>query len=172
MKNIVLTGFMGTGKTAVGRELSKLLGLKLVEIDSEIERRTGKSIKEIFRDDGEAKFRDLETEVIKEFSDRENLIISTGGGAVMREENIRALKKKGILFCLTAEPESILQRTSRSDERPLLNVDDPLKRIKELLEARRPQYMKADRMINTEGKTPSQVAREIIATLRKEFGNN
>ncbi|RMG00191.1 MAG: shikimate kinase [Nitrospirae bacterium] len=172
MKNIVLTGFMGTGKTAVGRELSKLLGLKLVEIDSEIERRTGKSIKEIFRDDGEAKFRDLETEVIKEFSDRENLIISTGGGAVMREENIRALKKKGILFCLTAEPESILQRTSRSDERPLLNVDDPLKRIKELLEARRPQYMRADRMINTEGKTPSQVAREIIATLRKEFGNN
>lgn len=162
MKNIVLTGFMGTGKTEVGRILSRKLGYLLVDADTEIEKEQGMTITEIFKQYGEPKFRDIESNVIKRLSEMKNAIISTGGGAVLRQENMDNLRKNGIIVCLTASPKTILKRTSNNNDRPLLQVESPLQKIKELLEFRRPYYEKADIMIDTEGKSPLQVAEEII----------
>ncbi len=165
-KNIVLTGFMGTGKTAVGKELSRMLDMPIVDIDSEIEKRQKMKINEIFRDFGEDFFRKVETEVILNFSKRTNTIISTGGGAVMRRENMEALKENGVVFCLGASAHTILERTRGNNDRPLLKVDDPLGKIRELLAARDQCYREAGVMIDTEGKTPLEVAKEIAEAMR------
>lgn len=161
MKNIVLTGFMGTGKTVVGKELSGILNMELVDIDAEIENLQKMKIRDIFENLGERHFRDLETEMIKKVSRRGNIIISTGGGAVLREDNMNALRENGDIFCLAASPETIFRRTSGSEERPLLNVENPVSRIKELLNFRMPFYEKAGTIIDTEEKTPLQIAEEI-----------
>jgi shikimate kinase len=166
MTNIVLTGFMGTGKTAVGKELSRLLSMRLVDVDSEIESERTMKITDIFRDFGESYFRDLETSVIRKFAREKNVIISTGGGAVLREENMAALRETGVIFCLHADPETILARTKRSSDRPLLNVEDPLAKINELLGCRMPYYEKAGMMIETSGKTPLQIAEEIAGIMK------
>ncbi len=166
MKNIVLTGFMGTGKTAVGRELARLLSMQLVDVDAEIENDRKMTINDIFQEFGEKYFRDVETRVIKKFAAGDNLIISTGGGAVLREENMQALRENGIVFCLDARPETILERTGRSEDRPLLRTEDPLAKIKELLGFRRPFYEGAGTLIDTEGKTPLQIAEEIAEAVR------
>jgi shikimate kinase len=166
MKNIILAGFMGTGKTAVGRKLSRLLNMKLIDVDTEIENAQKMTINEIFRNFGEQKFRDIETGMIKKLSVRKNVIISTGGGAVLRQENIDTLRENGVIVCLMATPETILKRTSHNSNRPLLRVEDPFGKIKELLNFRRPFYEKADIMIDTEGKTPIQIAQEIIEKIR------
>jgi shikimate kinase len=166
MKNIVLTGFMGTGKTEVGRILSRKLGYALVDADTEIEKEQGMTITEIFKQYGEPKFREIEANVIKRLSEINNAVISTGGGAVLRQENMDNLRKNGVIVCLTASPETILKRTSATNDRPLLQVDNPLQKIKELLEFRKPYYEKADIMIDTEGKSPIEVAEEIIEKVK------
>lgn len=143
-----------------------MLSVPLVDIDHEIEKACGVSVKEIFEMHGERYFRDVETEMIRKVSHRQGIIISTGGGAVLKEENIRALKEQGIIFCLTASPETILRRTCMNSDRPLLNVPDPEAKIVELLEARMPYYVKAGVMIDTEGKTPLQIAEEIVETMQ------
>ncbi|MFA4920175.1 MAG: shikimate kinase [Thermodesulfovibrionales bacterium] len=168
MKKIVLTGFMGTGKSEVSRELSRILGWNSIDIDAEIEKSQKIPITEIFRQFGEPKFRDIETETIKKFSGNKNVIISTGGGAVLRQDNMDALRENGVIVCLTASPETILHRTSKTNDRPLLQVDEPLKKIKELLEFRKPYYEKADIMIDTGGKTPLEVAEEIIEKIKEK----
>jgi shikimate kinase len=167
MKNIILTGFMGTGKTAVGKELVRLLEMRLIDADTEIEKAEKMSINEIFKQFGEQKFREIETETIKTISRNRNVIISTGGGAVLRQENMDALRENGIIICLTATPETILQRTSNSNDRPLLRVEDPFEKIKGLLDFRKPFYEKADIVVDTEGKTPLQIAEEVIEKVRK-----
>lgn len=166
MKNIVLTGFMGTGKSEVSRELSRILGWTAIDIDTEIERAQKMKITEIFKQFGESRFRVIETEFIKKISKNKSMIISTGGGAVLKQENMDALRENGVIVCLTATPETILKRTDKNHNRPLLQVDDPLKKINELLEFRKPYYEKADIIIDTEGKTPLQVAEEIIEKIR------
>jgi shikimate kinase len=166
MKNIVLTGFMGTGKTAVGRELSRLLNMELIDVDTEIEKSHRITINEIFKKFGEPRFREIETEMVQKLSEQRNVIISTGGGAVLKQENMDALRKQGVIVCLMATPETILKRTIRSSNRPLLHVEDPLGRIKELLHFRMPFYEKADIMIDTDGKTPLQIAEEIIGKVK------
>jgi shikimate kinase len=166
MKNIVLTGFMGTGKTAVGKKLSRLLNMELIDVDTEIEKYQVMTINEIFKKFGEPRFREIETEMIKKLSGKKNIIISTGGGAVLKQENMDALRKRGVIVCLMAIPETILKRTGHSSNRPLLKVEDPSARIKELLDFRKPFYEKADIMIDTEGKTPLQIAEEIIEKIK------
>lgn len=164
---------MGTGKTTVGNELSKRLGFKLIDIDSEIEKVENMKIKDIFEKFGEKYFREIETEMIKKISQKKGIIISTGGGAVLKEENINIMKNNGIIICLYASPKTILNRTINSDERPLLNVENPLEKIKELLNLRKPFYEKAaDIMINTENKTPLQIVEEILSILKRKYGNN
>lgn len=166
MKNIVLTGFMGTGKTEVGKILAQRLGYTFVDADSVIEQEQKMSITEIFRQHGEPYFRDVEADVIRRLSERDRVVISTGGGAVLRQENIDNLRKKGIIICLTASPDTILKRTSNDSSRPLLQVEDPLKKIKELLEFRRPYYEKSDIMVDTEGKSPLEVVEDIIRRIK------
>ena len=153
---------MGTGKTEVSRELARLLTMKLIDIDTEIEKSAKMSINQIFEQFGEQKFREMETEMIEKVSCEKNVIISTGGGAVLKQENTDALKKTGRVICLMATPETILQRTSGTSERPLLQVEKPLEKINELFNLRKPFYEKADMMIDTENKTPLQIAEEII----------
>jgi|YelNatPaOPRAMG01_1025707.scaffolds.fasta_scaffold02647_1 shikimate kinase len=173
MKNIILTGFMGTGKTTVGNELSRILGIKLIDIDSEIEKAENMKIKDIFKIYGEKRFREIETEMIKKISKRKCIIISTGGGAVLKKENVDTLKENGIIICLFAKPETILKRTMNNNERPLLNVENPYDKIKELLEFRMPYYEKAaDIIINTDNKNPLQISEEIINILKEKYGDN
>ena len=162
MKNIVLTGFMGTGKTEVGRELSRILGWRLIDVDDEIVKTQKMSINEIFGKFGEPAFRDMETDMIRKVSRNKNVIISTGGGTVLRQQNMDILREKGIIICLSAPPETVLERTSANSERPLLKVEDPLGRIKELMEFRKPFYDKADITVGTEQKTPLSIAEEIL----------
>jgi shikimate kinase len=166
MKNIILTGFMGTGKTAVGKELAQLLDMKLIDVDTEIEKTEKTTIDEIFRQSGEQRFRDKETDMIKAVSRNKNVIISTGGGAVLKKENMDILRENGVIICLTATPETILQRTGANSNRPLLQVENPFKKIKELLDFRKPYYEKADILIDTDDKNPLQIAREIIDKLK------
>lgn len=153
---------MGAGKTAVGRELSHLLGWKLIDVDDEIVKVQKMSINEIFSERGEPAFRDLESEMIRGISLRKHVIISTGGGAVLRKENMDALRQNGVIVNLSAAADTILERTSVNTERPLLRVENPLRKIKELLEVRRPFYENADVVIDTESKTPRQIAEEIL----------
>ncbi len=162
MKNIVLTGFMGAGKTEAGRELSRILGWKIIDVDDEIVKAQNMTINEIFSKFGEPVFREMETEMIRKVSQNRKVIISTGGGAVLRQENLDILREHGVIICLRAGPETILRRTKDNNERPLLQVEDPLKRIKELLEFRKPFYEKADIMIDTDEKTPFHIAEEIL----------
>ncbi|MDP2158671.1 MAG: shikimate kinase [Nitrospirota bacterium] len=165
IKNIVLTGFMGTGKSEVARELSRLRGMRLIDIDREIETSQRKSISEIFSSYGEDHFRQIETATIQQFATEQGVIISTGGGAVLREENLQALQARGIVFCLTASPETIMRRTAGNNDRPLLQCDDRQVTIAKLLTERQPFYEKAGIMINTEGKTPFEIANEIIGKI-------
>ena len=166
MKSIILTGFMGTGKTAVGKELSGMLGVKLIDIDTEIEISQNMTINDIFKNFGEQCFREIETEMIKKFSKKNNIIISTGGGAVLKDENMTAMRENGIIFCLNASADTILERTKSSGDRPLLKVENPMAKINELLIYRRPFYEKAGIMIDTDGKTPLQIAGEIAGIVK------
>jgi shikimate kinase len=157
---------MGTGKTEVGRELSGNLHWRLIDVDDEIVKESGMSINEIFSTCGEPVFREMETEMIQKVSGNRNVIISTGGGAVLRQENMDILRENGTIVCLTATPETILKRTGSNDERPLLQVKDPIQKIRDLLELRKPWYDKAEVIIDTEGKTPFQIAKEILEKVR------
>jgi shikimate kinase len=162
MKNIVLTGFMGTGKTAVGRELARILNMKFIDIDHEIEQAEAMPVKDLFSSKGEPYFREVEAAMIRKFASAKRVIIATGGGAVLREENLATLREHGVIFCLTARPETIYKRTGRNNDRPLLHGDDRMQKIKELLSRRSPFYENAGIMIDTDNKTPLQVAEEII----------
>ncbi|MGD0282584.1 MAG: shikimate kinase [Dissulfurispiraceae bacterium] len=166
MRNIVLTGFMGTGKTAVGKILSQKLGFVLVDSDTEIEKEQKTTITDIFKRLGEAAFRDIESNTINRLSSLIKTVLSTGGGAVLRAENMEALRKNGIIVCLSASPETILRRTSKNKNRPLLETDNPLQTIKELYDFRKPYYEKADIIIDTDNMSPLQVAEEIIRQVK------
>jgi len=162
MKNIILTGFMGSGKTEVGKRLAQRLGYAFLDTDKLIEEKTGKSISEIFREEGESSFRELETEVIKNLSGITGYIISTGGGIVIREENILSLKNIGLVIWLKASPETIFNRISSETDRPLLNVENPLEHIKKLLSIREQFYSRADVSIDTDGLEVDEVVKTIL----------
>ena len=168
--NITLIGFMGTGKTAVGRLLAKKLGREFVELDSLIEQKAGKSIPEIFQQDGEITFRELEIEVTKEAAGRKSAVIAGGGGLVLNRINIDRLRKEGIIVYLTASPRVILKRVASEEvSRPLLAVANPSLIIRELLKFRKPFYERAaDITINTSKLSLSAVAEQIIGNLRED----
>jgi shikimate kinase len=147
--NLVLLGFMGTGKSALGRRVAHLARRPFLEMDAELERRAGKPISRIFAEEGEAEFRRMETQLAEEWGRLEGMVISCGGGVVLREENLRALGRNGVLVCLTARPEVILERTARSKKRPLLEVENREQKIRELLAARAPFYARIPVQIDT-----------------------
>lgn len=168
--NIILTGFMGTGKSIVSRKLAKRLGMSYLDTDELIEKREGIKISAIFQEKGEEYFRQLETQVIKEVASLDNHVISSGGGVVLREENMTALKKNGFIICLSASPEVILQRTANNRNRPLLEVNDQKKRIKELLKIRKPFYDKADFTIDTSNLSSEEIVERIVARCSQRKG--
>src|SRR4030042_3979481 len=123
MKNIILTGFMGTGKTAVGEELARLLDVKLIDVDTEIEKSEDMTINDIFKQFGESRFREIETEMIRKLSENKNSIISTGGGAVLKQENMDIMRSNGVIVCLMATPETVLKRKSNNTDRNLVQIE-------------------------------------------------
>jgi len=167
--NIYIVGFMGTGKTAVGKETARQLGRRFVDLDSLIEERQNRKISQIFAEDGEPYFRKVEKEVLKQTSAKRGLVVSCGGGIVLDKENIRIMKDSGAMVCLSASPEVIIARTRGYKHRPLLNVDNPKKRIKELLALRAPFYAQADYTIDTSDLSVSAVANRIIEYAKRKL---
>jgi shikimate kinase len=170
--SVALIGFMGTGKTAVGRALAKKLGKCFIELDPLIEQKAGKTIPEIFREDGEIAFRELEIIVTKEAVVKKDSVIACGGGVVLNKINIDRLKKEAVIVYLTASPKVILKRTSHDDEeRPLLKVADPTQTIRELSRFRKPFYERAaDISINTSKLSIDSVVAQIITRLKEYEG--
>ena len=168
-KNIILTGFMGVGKTSVGTGLAKDVGYQFVDTDMLIEADQKMSVTEIFATKGEPFFRDVESRVIGEVLQRENQVVSTGGGAVIRDSNREAFKKAGFVVCLTARPEVIFERVRHETHRPLLRTEDPLAKIGELLESRAPFYVQADAVIDTSEKSVEAVITEIKERIRYAY---
>ena len=172
--NIALTGFMGTGKTVVGQALAEKLDKKFIELDWLIEEKAGKSIPEIFQEDGEVAFRELEIEATREVAGGRNLVIACGGGIVLNRINIDRLRESSRIVYLTASPKTILKRTSgEPGQRPLLEVDNPTLTIRELLKFRKPLYQRAAEItINTTKLGIDAVAEEIIDKLRENESLN
>ena len=164
MKNIVLTGFMGTGKTTVGQLLAEQLNFAFVDTDALIESRHGRTIADIFAQDGEATFRQLETAVSLELAGQRNLVIATGGRLMLDPVNAAALSRNGRVFCLVASPQEILRRLQDDGRRPLLQVPDPAGRIRQLLIEREAGYGRFPQ-IATDGKTAQQVVEEIMTCI-------
>ncbi len=163
-KNIILVGFMGTGKSAAGRIVATRLKRDFVDMDAIIEDRTGKKISEIFADEGEAHFRGLERELTKELSAREDLVIATGGGIVLNPDNIEDFSKTGVVICLHADPDVILQRVAKDTHRPLLEGDDDkIKAIRDLLAKRQKLYDAIPLKIDTNNHTARDTAEEVLA---------
>jgi len=167
--NVILTGFMGTGKTSLGKLLATKLGRPFVDIDKKIEAEQKLSIPKIFERFGEEHFRALEKSAVKELSERRGLVIATGGGTIKDEENLQLLKNSGVLICLTTEPEEIFNRTARRGERPVLDGggDERLATIKKLLAERKKFYDRADYQVDTTEWSPLQIIDDICKYLRQ-----
>ena len=172
--NVALIGFMWVGKTAVGRILARRLNRQFIELDSLIEQKARKSIPQIFEQDGEIAFRELEIEATREVSQGKNLVIACGGGIVLNRINIDRLKQESVIVYLTASTEIILKRTSGNGEkRPLLKAPDKALHIQELLKFRQPFYERAaDIEISTSKLSIGSVAEQIMAELKSDESFN
>lgn len=166
--NIFLIGLMGSGKTTIGQMLAKRLGLPFVDSDYELERRTGVSVATIFEIEGEAAFRAREAAMIDELTQRDGVVLGTGGGAILSSASRLALHERGITFYLHSTPETSYERVRRNRDRPLLMVNDPLARLRQLYEIRHPLYREtAHHVVESYRDRPSAVVSEIVATLGK-----
>lgn len=172
--NVALIGFMGVGKTAVGKILARKLNREFIELDSLIEQKAGKSIDDIFRQAGEVAFRKFEIEVTEEISQRGRVVIACGGGIVLNQINIDRLRQKSVIVYLTASPAVILKRVlSSGEERPLLKMADKALTIQGLLAFRRPLYERAaDIRVNTSKLSDESVAERIVTKLKKDESFN
>ncbi|MBI2090192.1 MAG: shikimate kinase [Deltaproteobacteria bacterium] len=166
-KNIALTGFMAVGKSVVGQRLAERLRRRFVDLDKAIEEAEGMRVEEIFARKGESYFRALEKRKLKEVLGQEGQVIATGGGAVVDEENLRLLKEKSFLICLTAAPTMLLQRSGGAKGRPLLSGEDKERRIAELLRQREKCYAQAHAHIDTTRLTVEEVVDEIMKEIRQ-----
>ena len=160
--NLALIGFMGTGKSSVGRLTASLLHFTFLDTDRVIEARAGRSIAEIFQQDGEPAFRELERHVVEELTRRTKTVISTGGGLPLDEANLVSLKTHALVVCLWASPETVYERVRGANHRPLLQEPDPRARIRELLTVREPHYRQADVLVSTEMRSVRDVAIQVI----------
>jgi len=161
-RNIILTGFMGTGKSSIGRRLARRLAWRFVDTDNLIEERAGQPIAAIFAEAGEAAFRAIEREVAHDVGSLRRHVVATGGGMVVDPENLELLEQAGLVILLEATVETIWERTRGRKHRPLLNNDDPRGTIERLLAARRAAYERVAHRLATDGRTPDEVVAEIL----------
>jgi shikimate kinase len=159
--NLALIGFMGTGKSSVGRLAAHLLHFTFLDTDQVIEARAGKSISDIFQQQGEPVFREWEQRIVEELTHRKRTVIATGGGLPANPANLESLKTHALVVCLWASPEKIYERVRDHAHRPLLNEPDPLAKVRQLLAAREPHYRQADVLVNTELRTVREVAIQV-----------
>lgn len=160
---------MGAGKTTIGRQLAKKLSLQFYDSDHEIEKRTGVKISLIFEIEGEEGFRRRETQVIRELSQMNNIVLSTGGGAVTQAENREVLNSNGYIIYLKSSPEMLFKRTADDKRRPLLQGDNRLEQIKKILSEREPVYIEmADEIINSEKMSIKQIIQKIFEQINKD----
>ena len=160
--NLALIGFMGSGKSTVGRLAAETMHFTFLDTDHVIEARAGKRISDIFAQDGEPAFREWERRVVEELTRRQRTVIATGGGLPTNEANLASLKTHALVVCLWASPEGIYERVKGHDHRPLLNEPDPLAKIRELLAARERFYRQADVLVNTEMRSLREVAQHVV----------
>jgi shikimate kinase len=168
--NLSLIGFMGTGKSSVGRVVADQLHFEFLDTDDLIEARAGKKITDIFAQNGEPAFRELECQLVEELSHRTGTVISTGGGLPLNPANLSELKHHALVVCLWASPEKIFERVREQSHRPLLHDPDPLAKIRSLLSAREPFYRQADVLINSEFRSIREVAQQVILQFRLAGG--
>jgi shikimate kinase len=166
IRNLALIGFMGTGKSSVGRLVAELLHFAFLDTDELIVARAGKPITDIFAQQGEAAFRELERKVVKELVGRTQTVISTGGGVPVNPDNLVSLKTHALVVCLWASPEKIWENMHGQAHRPLVNVADPQARIRTLLAEREQFYRQADVLLNTELRSVREVAHQVIHQFR------
>src|SRR5215212_5911778 len=162
IQNIALIGFMGTGKSSVGRLLASHLHFRFVDTDELIESRAGRSIAEIFAQAGEEVFRGIEKQVVSELARGQRTVISTGGGLAANADNMASLKEHALVVCLWASPEAIWERVHAQTHRPLLQGADPMVKIRELLAKRETFYRRADVLVNTEMRSIKEVAQHVL----------
>lgn len=162
LHNLALIGFMGTGKSCVGRVVADALHFTFLDTDHVIEARAGKTITEIFAQEGEPAFREWEQRVVEELGRRTKTVIATGGGLPVNPLNLERLKSHALVVCLWASPETIFERVRDHAHRPLLNEPDPLAKIRQLLEMRQPHYRQADVLVSTEVRSLREVAAQIV----------
>jgi shikimate kinase len=160
--NLVLTGFMGTGKSSVGRQAAAHLRFQFVDTDALIEARAGRSIAEIFAQQGEAGFREQERQVVASLRQLKETVISTGGGLILNPANLASLREHALVVCLWASPDTVHERTRRASHRPLLRSSEPLTAIRQLLAAREPFYRQADVLVNTEQRSLREVTQQVL----------
>lgn len=161
--NIFLIGFMGVGKSTMARKLAQHLQMELVEMDETIEAEQGMKINEIFAKKGEERFRDMESALVERISEKQNVVVSCGGGAVLRADNVQNMKKSGKIVFLTATPQTIFERVRYSNNRPLLNGNMNVEYIEKLMEKRRCVYEKAaDIVVVTDGKSEQVLLKELL----------
>ncbi|MGI6069439.1 MAG: shikimate kinase [Blautia sp.] len=164
--NIVLIGFMGTGKSTVSSYLSEKFGMETVEMDQVIEAQEGMTIPEIFATHGEEYFRDLETQLLIRMQEKKNVVISCGGGVPLRERNVREMKKNGVVVLLDAKPETVYERIKDNHDRPLLENNMNVEYIAGLMEKRREKYeAAADLVLHVDGKSAEEIASELAGRL-------
>ena len=166
--NVALIGFMGAGKSSVGRLAAEQLHFDYLDTDELIQSRTGRTITEIFSTDGEPAFRRMEQELVVELTARTKTVISTGGGLPVNPQNLLNLKKCSLVVCLWASPEKIWERVKNQTHRPLLHDADPQKKIRDLLAVREPFYKQADVLLNTELRSVREVAQQVVHQFRLE----
>ena len=166
--NIALIGFMGTGKTSVGRLVAEQLRFEYLDTDEMIQAQTGRSINDIFKTDGEPAFRALEQMVVEELASRAKTVIATGGGLPVNPKNLTSLKTHALVVSLWSSPEKIWERVRHQSHRPLLHAENPQAKIRELLAAREPFYKQADVLLNTDLRSVREVAQQVVHQFRLE----
>ena len=166
--NLYLVGFMGTGKTTVGRAVAARLGFEFVDSDHEIERCCGRTIAEIFAQEGEAVFRSREREFIEKGHPGANQVVACGGGLIVPDGMLALVRSKGVVVCLHASIATILRRTAANRNRPLLDVVDPADRIRELFAQREPVYRNAGTTILTEGRPIAEIVSHLLRIYQRE----
>ncbi len=165
-RNIYLAGFMGTGKSTVGRELARLMGRKFVDTDAELEQRFGMTVGEMFKAQGEQAFRENERALALQLSESSNRVIATGGGTLLDAQVRRALRETGLVICLFTQQEQLVARLERTDKRPLLKGENIVRKVDELLQKRREVYDTISIRVDTTHLTPQEAARKIFDLLK------